>query len=455
MINITLERLREWVPGTPNNAFLMQLDKNIHGVSIDTRSLIEGNVFVPFLGEQVDGHRFIDQAFAKGASVSLSEHAEDLQREVPILVVEDGLIALQTLARTYLQHVNPKVVAITGSNGKTTTKDMVECLLAPFFTVQKTIGNFNNEIGLPLTLLQLEESTEVSILEMGMDALGDIDFLSRMVEPDIAVITNVGESHIEKVGSRENIARGKFEIINGLKANGRLIYSNDYPLLSDLVSTPNINTVSVGFLEENECVITDVSETDQGTVFSLSSVHDAISIPQLGAHNAQNASVALMVAAALGIDINVAHTHFKQLKVTAMRMEQVSLPSGLIVINDAYNASAASMKSAIKSVSGLNYHNKILVLADILELGEYSEALHTSVGDFINEVAPKLHTVITYGTEAKHIYNRVYGVEKIHVPVDRFEAIIAILAPYQNPDSCILIKGSRGMALERLLDGLN
>lgn len=450
MINMTIKEIAAITKAQMNKKALEMQEETIHGVSIDTRVLEEGNLFVPFRGENVDGHRFINNAFEKGAKVSFTE-AEERQDDVPLLHTSDGLKALQTLAKAYLKQISPKVVAITGSNGKTTTKDMVECLLRPYYKVKKTEGNYNNEIGLPLTLLALEEDTEVSILEMGMDRLGDINFLSEMTSPDVAIITNVGESHIEKLGSRENIARAKYEIVDGLKESGAFIYSKDYPILENIVNKEAPYNILTGGLDtKNDVIIENIEQTSNQTLFSLST-GDYVEIPHLGAHNAQNATLALLAVQMLGKDIHETKEHFKHLSVTEMRMEQMRHESGALIINDAYNASASSIKSALDTVDNMSQPKKIIVLADILELGDFSKEIHESIGNYINE-KDAYDYLITYGSAAKHI-NENARIPKVHV--ESIEGIAQQLEPYLDKDTVVLLKGSRGMEVERVIHYLS
>lgn len=446
---MTIKEIADITGATLNHKALDIKDQAIRGVSIDTRTLESGNLFIPFKGENVDGHRFIKNAFQKGAVASFTENDDD--KDVALLQVEDGLKALQTLAAAYLKKVSPKVIAITGSNGKTTTKDMVECVLRPYYKVKKTVGNYNNEIGLPLTLLALEQDTEVSILEMGMDSLGDIHFLSKMTEPDIAIITNVGESHIEKLGSRENIARAKYEIVDGLKSTGTFIYSKDYPLLDHLADKQvDYDIVTGGQDVQNDVVIETVEQTGSQTLFSLST-GDYVEIPHLGAHNAQNATLALLAARVLGKDIHKTKEHFQHLSVTNMRMERMKHESGALIINDAYNASASSIKSALDTLMALSQPKKVVVLGDILELGEYSQEIHESLGDYINENAD-LDYLITYGEGAGYVHDKVQ-VPKVHV--NSIKEAAQYLQPYLDEEAAVLLKGSRGMEVERVMDYLS
>ncbi|GAB3058319.1 UDP-N-acetylmuramoyl-tripeptide--D-alanyl-D-alanine ligase [Salinicoccus sesuvii] len=451
MIETTIEKIAELCGGTLNEEARAKKDERIKGVSIDTRTLEKGNLFVPFKGEHADGHRFIQQAFDIGAALSLTEQPVDEKQNLPLVHVEDGLRALQDIAQGYLKEVAPKVIAITGSNGKTTTKDMVECLLSPYFKVKKTIGNYNNEIGLPLTILQLDEDTEISILEMGMNAKGDIRFLSEMTTPDIAILTNVGESHIEKLGSRENIAHAKYEIVDGLQKNGTFIYSRDYPLLEDIVERSAGYTIrTAGQNEENDLQIANVQQTQDGTRFELLPMGINVGIPQLGTHNAANASLAILAAEALGLDINEAKHHFEELVVTSMRMEQIHHQSGATIINDAYNASPSSMKSAIDTVGRMEVGKRILVLGDILELGSYSQALHQSIAQHLNDSNYYYDQIFTIGEASRIINDQTTLENKSHH--DDIESLARSLKQVLTEDSVVLLKGSRGMALERVID---
>lgn len=448
MIRIFINQVAEYCNGRMNEKAAALGETFVAGASIDTRTIQEGNIFIPFKGENVDGHRFIEDAFSKGAGVSLTEAPlEETDAARPLIHVEDGLRALQMIAKRHLEAVDPTVIAITGSNGKTTTKDMVECLLAEDHKVKKTIGNYNNEIGLPLTLLELDDDTEISILEMGMDQKGDIHFLSTLAKPDIAIITNVGESHIEKLGSREKIAEAKYEIVDGLKEDGVLIYSKDYPLLNELTGkgAHHFKMTSAGLSEENDHIISNITQNADGTSFEMDGFH--VDIPQLGSHNAMNASLSLLAAEAAGKDMAAIAGRFKNLNVSSMRMEQAVHRSGALIINDAYNASPSSMKSAVDTVAGLDYPKKILVLADILELGEYSEALHQSVGDHIGRSGSDFE-LLTFGSDAKFIAKAAGLAGSRHF--DDIETLAAHLEGMLDEDTVVLLKGSRGMEMERV-----
>ena len=208
-------------------------DISITSVCFDSRKIESGALFIPLVAEN-DGHKYVEAAINGGAVATLwqEDHSENIPDSIAVLPVSDTLVALQQLGKHYLMKINPKVVAITGSNGKTTTKDMTAAVLATQFNVHKTFANFNNEIGVPMTILSMEPNTEVLVVEMGMDRYGQLDFLSKLAEPDVAVITMIGEAHIEFFGTRDHIADAKMEITHGLKEDGELVINGDEPLLT-------------------------------------------------------------------------------------------------------------------------------------------------------------------------------------------------------------------------------
>ena len=269
----------------------------ITGVSINTKTLQPGDLFIPFRGENVNGHRFVQNAFEKGAAASLWLKDEpNPPKDVPLLFVDSAEKALQQMAEAYRAELSAVFIGITGSNGKTSTKDLVAGMLSPYFRVKKTEGNFNNELGLPLTILSLEEDTEFAVLEMGMSSFGEIEFLSNLAKPTYAVITNIGEAHMQDLGSREGIAKAKFEIISGLKGAGKLFYDGDEPLLRPFVEgSPSINSTSFGVQENNDLRIAEVEFTEQGSVFRVEgTLNEEMSIPVLGEHQVKNTLAAII-----------------------------------------------------------------------------------------------------------------------------------------------------------------
>lgn len=444
MINRTLKWISDHVNGTLKAAFE---NVQISGVSIDSRNIYEGVLFIPFKGEHVDGHRYVEDAIQKGAHAALWQRdAGEAPEHLPIIVVDDTLTALQTFSKAYLKEVAPKVIAVTGSNGKTTTKDMIEAVLAPHFKVKKTEGNYNNEIGLPLTLCQLDEDTEISILEMGMSGFGEISFLSTLAEPHIAAITNIGESHMRDLGSREGIAKAKYEIVDGL--NGPLFYDGDEPLLQPFVQS-NKDAHCIGFSEDNEYYIHDLKTIENEIEFT---VNDNIyKVPTIGSHNARNATIAIAIAKHLGISDAQINENFARLKLTGMRMEQLKGMNGATLINDAYNASPTSMKAAIDTMDQMHCQTKVIVFSDVLELGEDEKMYHEAVGRYIKGKA--IDYVFTTGEAAKYIHEAAKPfVNTMHF--DSKEAVTKHLKSMLNDKTTVLFKASRGMKLETIINEL-
>lgn len=450
MINITLKQLAEWISCDIDDQYLAH---EIKGVTIDSRAIEKDMLFIPFKGENVDGHRFVAQALKDGAGAAFYQKGTPIDEDIegPIIWVDDTLKALQQLAQAYLQEVNPKVVAVTGSNGKTTTKDMIESVLHTEFKVKKTQGNYNNEIGLPLTILDLDKDTEVSILEMGMSGFHEIELLSKIAQPDIAIITNIGESHMQDLGSREGIAQAKSEITIGLKDNGTFIYDGDEPLLTPHVEkVHNAKLISVGLQESNDLVCEVNDMETEGIAFTIN--HDkSYELPILGIHNMKNATIAIAVGQQLGLSYETIYRNIKHVTLTGMRMEQHQLDNDITVINDAYNASPTSMKAAIDTLSDMTGRN-ILILADVLELGDNSQTMHEDVGEYLNN--KHIDVLYTFGEQAQYIYQKGQAyVECAQHYTDKQELISQLQGELQANDN-ILVKGSRGMKLEEIVDAL-
>lgn len=450
MIEVTLEQIQEWIPCEIDNE---HMDQGIQGVSIDSRDIKSQNLFIPFKGEHVDGHQYVAQALRDGAGASFYQKGMLLDENVegPIIWVEDTLTALQQLAKAYLEFVNPQVIAVTGSNGKTTTKDMIESVLKPQFKVKKTQGNYNNEIGMPLTILELDIDTEISILEMGMSGFHEIEFLSNLAEPDIAVITNIGESHMQDLGSREGIAKAKSEITVGLKPGGLFIYDGDEPLLKPYVNQlSNVDLVSIGKHSTNSLVSQIESINNDGIAFTINE-EERFELPILGEHNMKNATIAIAVGKRMKLSYETIFNNLREVQLTGMRMQQYHTSDNTLVINDAYNASPTSMKAAIDTLSVMN-GRKILVLADVLELGPNSQIMHEQVGEYLN--GKDIDTLFTFGEESQYISN--VGNQYVN-HMEHFEnkqKLIETIKTYVQPEDKVLVKGSRGMKLEEVVEAL-
>lgn len=452
MIRRTLEQIADMLGlECPNLPGL-----TVSGVTIDSRKVQEGNLFVPFRGEHTDGHAHIESAIANGASAALwQKNIPNPPSDLPLLFVDDTLEAIQILAEKYLGETTAKVVGITGSNGKTTTKDITASILSQKYKVHKTEGNFNNHLGLPLTILSMEEDTEIAVLEMGMSGKGEIELLSQIAKPEIAIITNIGESHLLDLGSREAIAEAKLEITSGLKESGLIIYHGDEPLLQEKLSHSKWKTRSFGRGENNTAYPVHIESLDGQTVFSINLFDEELVIPVLGNHNVLNALSSILAAVELGVDFHSIKNGLLNLKVTNMRMEMVAGAKGEKIINDAYNASPTAMRAAIDLVCELNgFSNKYLVLGDMLELGTEEVQFHFKIGESIKgESIDKLFTFGELGAHIAEGARKVLGESNVFSFSNKTELIKELRAHVKEND-LILVKASRGMKLEEVVQAL-
>jgi len=437
------------------------------GVSTDTRSLKPGQLFIPLTGEKFDGHDYFAAALKAGAAASLWSRSRPLPQDtggIPLLLVDDPLAALQRMAAGYLADTGAIVVAVTGSNGKTTTKDMIYSVLSIRYRVHKTEGNFNNEIGLPLTILGAAQGTEAFVLEMGMSERGEISLLTRLAQPNVAVITNIGESHLLQLGSRRNIARAKLEIAEGLKPGGTLVMNGDEPLLAEELDPAAMlpaggSVVTYGESETCDLVAGEIASTVDRTVFAVRSDEDSdaiYEIPVPGKHNALNAIAAIAVGRRLGLTQHEIAAGLQAVKLTHMRIEKSRAANGAVILNDAYNASPTSVRAAIRLLAGLEggYRCKRLVLGDMLELGPDEAEYHAGIGRLLSPAAADI--LYTYGPLSSHIAEAAkpgYPEGAVRHYTDKHQLAAALVAE-TGPDDLVLLKASRGMKLEEMAAAL-
>lgn len=456
MIKRSVQQIAEIISAKNDLSRFSQIQ--ISGVTIDSRKIAPGNLFVPFKGEHVDGHKYVEEAIGKGAAAALwQEDVPNPPRHLPIIIVEDCLASLQELARQYRHELNLKVVGITGSNGKTTTKDMTASLLATAYKVQKTEGNFNNHIGLPLTVLSLEEDTEIAVLEMGMSGRGEIALLTKIACPDAVVITNIGESHLLDLGSREAIAEAKLEILQGLKPGGLAVLHGDEPLLMERIQQHqgNIEVQTFGRNDNNDFYPIEITQLEQGNRFKINAANETFELPILGTHNILNALASMLIARHFSIPFAKISEALQKVKLTNMRMELVEGRHGEKIINDAYNASPTSMMAAIELVANLNgFERKVLVLGDMLELGPEEAQYHQKIGADLNpEQIDLLFTYGKLGAQIAHSAREVLGANRVFAFFDK-EALVQQLEQHVNKDTLVLVKASRGMKLEEVVKAL-
>ncbi len=434
-------------------------DVNVTGVAFDSRRLQAGDLFIPLVGEN-DGHQFIQSAVDNGAVATLwaSDHADSAPKNLPVILVADTLSALQQLGQYYLQKINPKVVAVTGSNGKTTTKDMIASLLGTQFNVTKTHANFNNQIGVPITLLSMEPNTEVVVVEMGMDHFGELDFLSRLVQPDVAVITMIGEAHIEFFGTRDKIADAKMEIVHGLKADGTFIFNGDEPLLRERAQEVTQHQRTFGLDETNTLAGSDVATSRAQTQFKASLWPDeTYTIPMMGAYNVNNALAALLVADTFHIRPNAAQQALASFVPTENRTEWLTGSKGEAILSDVYNSNPTAARRVLAAFAAVPAKGKrIAVLGDMLELGEQSDTLHVSLASELNP-----ETISSVYLNGQHMQalaatlTNKYPEGAVHYySTEDQDQLIAALKNEVQADDQVLLKGSHGIHLENVLTAL-
>lgn len=425
----------------------------IEGVTTDSRKIKSGDLFIPISGENFDGHDFIYSALAAGAVLVLSE--KDMDKEnIPYIKVKSTKDALMDLAAYYRSKFSIPAVAITGSSGKTTTKEMIAAVLDESFRVLKNEGNYNNTIGLPLTVFNLKKSHDICVLEMGMNSFGEIEKLASIVKPDIAVITNIGTAHIEYLGSRENILKAKTEILEYFTSKNTLILNGDDDMLVN-IKDKNFNIIKIGLKNENNINAFDIMQIeDKGMEFSVHIGNDVESfyIPLIGAHNVYNGLCAIAVGLCMGMSMEKIKHGLSNFISPRMRMETYELENGIKVINDAYNANPQSMAAAMEVLINLHCKGRrVLVLGDMLELGVHSEDEHYKIGCLA--VKKGIDILIAVGKKAEAIARGALENGMLKSNVFHFEDNLHAISEIWNillPMDSVLIKGSRVMKMEEI-----
>lgn len=420
------------------------------GVSTDTRTIRPGDLFIALSGERFDGHHYVKQAIEQGAAGAVVSRMVDAPAGACIVETADTLKALQALARLHRQRFSIPVIAITGSNGKTTTKDMLAAVLGQKLSVLKTEANFNNEIGLPLTLLKLTAGHQAAVVEMGMRGLGEIAELAAIALPTVGIVTNVGETHIERLGSLEAIAAAKGELPQALPADGIAVLNYDNDFVKNMETKTAARVVFFGF-QQAAAVRAEAVQSGDQVEFTchFSGGEFSVTLPVPGKHNVYNALAAISAGLALGLtpaDISRGLATFSS---GAMRLA-IETKGSYTVINDAYNASPLSMEAAIHTLAEVAKTRKVAVLGDMLELGEFAAAAHQTVGRRLAE--SKVDAVVAVGPHSAHIAETAAkaGVSQAW-HYETHEAAVAKLSEILLPGDTILVKGSRGMQMEQIL----
>lgn len=441
MIKLKLSQIAQALNGEYNR------DAEFDAVCIDTRKITKGCLFICIKGERFDAHCFVNEALEKGASAVMIH--SDVDVDGAYIKVEDTSRALLALGKYYRSLFDIPVVGLTGSVGKTTTKEFTHLVVSAKYQAIKTQGNLNNEIGLPQTLFTIDDNTQAAVVEMGMNHFGEISRLTDATRPTLAVITNVGVSHIENLGSREGILKAKLEICEGLPDNAPLILNGDNDLLST-VKDDRLNVVFFG-IENGDFRAENIVENEMNTSFDVSYYGNKqhILIPTVGIHNVYNALCAFAVGYFLDIDPQLSAQALSNYVPAGMRQKLVKI-GDIISIEDCYNASPDSMKAALSTLKSISANKKIAVLADMLELGDYSFEAHSSVGALAGE--KKIDYLLAYGEHAKAYVSsaKQNGLENAF-HFDSKQALCDKLLELSQSGDAVLFKGSRGMKLEEVI----
>ncbi|MCA4774594.1 UDP-N-acetylmuramoyl-tripeptide--D-alanyl-D-alanine ligase [Wolbachia endosymbiont of Mansonella ozzardi] len=424
-------------------------------ISTDTRSIKEGDVFIALKGKNFDGHDFLHEAFLKGAAAAVV--SEGKYRNLPLIVVQDTLKALHDVASYYIRNVlvSAKVIAITGSVGKTTTKDMLHTVLSQYGVSHVNEGNLNNNIGLPLTVLKAPENCQYLILEMGMNKAGEIKELSKISNPDIAVITNVEPAHVEKFSSLLDIAQAKLEVLYGIKNNGILVLNGDNKYYDYFSSHANRNVISFGKDKSATVHLLDLMRNDGELNLKIRLNNNPIincSLSAQGEHFAYSVLAVAVVVQSLGLDLSKLPLALENFSVTKGRgsVHKAKYNGRYVhLIDDSYNANPASMKAAIRTLGTYSNRRKVALLGDMLELGNKSVIFHTKLLDFILECS--VSKVYTVGKFMLELYRLLpSNIKGTHFSdTNQLKSDLANIV--QNND-VILVKGSRGMKMDLIVE---
>ena len=431
--------------------------RQIARVDTDSRTIHPDSLFVPLVGERFDGHAYINAALEGGAAGCFTQRERESYLPGKFYIkVANTSRALRDLAKYYKSKFHIPVVALTGSVGKTTTKDMVAAVLGEKYKVLKTEGNLNNDIGVPMTLLRLNQSHEIAVLELGMNHAGEIDYLSDIVEPDVALITNIGDSHIEFFGSREKILEAKCEIFHHAKPNCYVVLNGDDPLLRSKQDSLPFETVWCGAGEGLDYRASNIRSDGSSRItcrITTPKMDRDVEIPALGEHMIYPTLMAAAVGERFGLteeEIVRGVLHFAP---TKMRMNILHRADNITILNDTYNANPQSMRAAVEVLSTSNGSYRAAVLGDMFELGPLAPALHAGVGEYLGKAG--VDCLVAVGELSRHIADaaRKAGVPEVCYCAVK-EAAKPVLDTLVKPGATILVKASRGMAFEELVDYL-
>ena len=450
MKELTLKQLAAWCGGELDPAYETLTVKN---VQTDSRKVVPGDLFVALPGENADGHDYAAAAQEKGAVAALV--SRDVEPDIITIKVPDTVCAFGQIAAGYRKELGIRVIGITGSVGKTTTKEMTACVLERAFRTAKTEGNHNNQLGLPMSILAMPADTQLAVLEMGMNHFGEMTYLSSIARPDVAVITNIGTMHIEHLGSRQGILEAKLEILKGMPADGICVFNGDEPLLWNVRSDGGHKKYYYG-IENFSCdvIASDIQELEDGMRFLVTGFghHFELFVPVIGNHAVYDSLAAVTAALLLGVKPEMIQIQFSGFRNTGMR-QRIYEKNGFTIIEDCYNAGPESTEAALNVLGGYKTGGRrIAVLGDMLELGNRSLAEHYRIGRLAAEKADML---LTYGTNSVRTVTGAITGGMSPKNTDHFETqeeMAHALRMRAKEGDVLLFKGSRGMKMENVLE---
>jgi UDP-N-acetylmuramoyl-tripeptide--D-alanyl-D-alanine ligase len=455
LLTLTLDEILEAVQG---GLYLDGRNYAYNSITTDTRQLEYGSLFIALRGENFNGNKFVEEAANSGACICIVDEilfdSNDIVKSVTVIKVENTKEALKNLAKCYRSKLSLKVIGITGSTGKTSTKDLVAAVLSSKFKVFKTKGNFNNEIGLPLMIFNLDESYEVAVLEMGMSNLGEINALADIARPDIGIITNIGISHIENLKTRENILKAKMEIANFFNKHNTLIINGDNDLLEPIKDT-NYKIIKIGTQKEFDYSAMNIILNEENIKFEVKEPENvdgefSVDVPVPGHHNVLNSLLAVACGRCLGLDHEEISNGIKTLEATSRRLDIIK-KDNITIVDDCYNASPDSMKAALDVVTNMKGKRKIAVLGTMKELGEDAVVYHKEVGAYAAE--KHIDFLITVGEYNEAFREGFKKEESFKAFNDCAEAAKFIVESLIEED-IILVKASRSMRFETIVEKL-
>ena len=437
----------------------MSESSTVNDIVIDSRKANKDNAFVAIIGENLDGHNFINSAINQGCKTIIKNKNSNVDienKEINVIEVEDTQIAFGDIAKYYKEKFEIPFIAVTGSVGKTTTRDMVHSTISARYNALKNVGNLNNHFGVPLTLFNLNKEHEAAVIEMGMSNFGEIEYLANMVQPQIGIISNVGYSHVEYLGSREGIFKAKMEVTANFDSNSLLIINGDDDCLKTLKDKDLVYQLKTfGFEKNNDIYCEDYKMTDDSTTFTavIDGNQEEFFIPTVGEHNIYNAMAAILVGIKLNMTIEEIKEGLKNFQCTKNRLDIIKT-NNITIIDSVYNASIDSMNATL-SILGRYNNRRVAILGDMFEMGDYAEFAHRQVGKF---AANNMDVMVAIGKDAEYIVKELietgvnpenlYHFNTKEEAIDRLDNII-------KENDVVLVKASRGMHLEKVVEYLS